>query len=118
MIFDLPTIVTIIGILSTVIGSTVAIMRKFNKLETRVASLESKIEPFWNLVKQNLGKLLTTNPSGRVLNILEKGDKITIEEITFAKKHIKKQFENGPESKRTNLIFVLWYLEFMEKEIK
>lgn len=100
---------------------TTLVMRfeaRFNKLSLKIASLEQKIEPFWEIVKSNVSKLFTENPSAELLAILDRADTLTKEEILQAKLEFEKEMLEADPSKRFNYLLAIWRLDTASNEKK
>jgi len=49
------------------ISDTSGIDKRMDSLEARVVSLETKIDPFWNVICRNLPNLISSNPPSKEL---------------------------------------------------
>ena len=105
-----------VGILTTVVGIFIRTERRFGRLEGRMASIESKFEPFWNLIRTNLGNLLTTNPNEEIIEQIQHIESLPLSDVKHIKAQLLDEMETIPVPNRTNIILVLWYVETVEHD--
>ena len=95
---------TIFGMISVIIVLVIRFEARYNKISTRLTALEQKIEPFWEIIKNNLAKLFTENPSKALLDKLDKVETLTIEELQEAKKEFETEMKVVDPSKKINYL--------------
>jgi len=103
-------IATAIGVTVTLVGIVIRVERRFGNMERRLFTLETKIEPFWDIVKSNLPKLFSSNPNRELLKKLQAG-KLTHKEAHKLKCELEEEMEKKPRSQRANYLLALWLLE-------
>lgn len=102
---------TLLVFVSVIIGLVIRFEMRFNKISIKLATLEQKIEPFWEIVKSNVSKLFTENPSKLLLEKLDRADSLTKKEIDQAKLEFKEEMDSVEPSKRFNYLLALWRLD-------
>lgn len=97
--------------ISVIVGLVIRFEMRFNSLSVKLAALEQKIEPFWEIVKSNVSKLFTENPSKVLLEKLDRADSLTKKELDKAKLEFEKEMNAVEPSKRFNYLLAIWRLD-------
>lgn len=101
----------LLAIISVIVGLVIRFEMRFNKLSLKINAVEQKIEPFWEIIKNNLPKLFTENPSKELLDTLDKADSLTKKELDQAKLEFEEEMKTVEPSKRFNYLLALWRLD-------
>ena len=99
------TLVTIIGLIVSV---ALYNERRFNRLENRLTSLETKVMPFWDLLKKNMPHLLSNivkNPSPLSCNNPEK---MSVTQLKSLKGYLENQIAKSEY--KSDVILALVYI--------
>jgi len=126
---ELVDIATIIGIISTIVGLICVAIKverrlgkmesyaeiRFGNVESRIQTLESKIEPFWGLIKNNLPRLLSQNPNKQILTKLKRTETLSITELVDVEEKLQREMEIAPLNRRANFLLVISYLQSIRK---
>ena len=96
---------------SVIVGLVIRFESRCNKLSIKLVALEQKIEPFWEIVKGNVSKLFTENPSKILLDKLDRAESLTKKELDRAKLEFKKEMDTVEPSKRFNYLLAIWRLD-------
>lgn len=113
---DMFEIATIVGLAITIFTIVIRLEKRFGDIDKRVVSLENKIEPFWEIIKNNLSKILIGNPTKEILEQINKGDKLTKKEIDNIKIKLTEEMNKTDIPQKINFLFALWYLETLGRE--
>jgi len=108
---DIKFLSIVLPLLSIVIGLIIRFEIRFNKLSIKLTVLEQRVEPFWEIIKNNVSKLFTENPSAALLEKMNIIDTLSIDELTEAQKEFEEEMETVDSSKKINYVMAIYMIK-------
>jgi hypothetical protein len=108
---DIKFFSIVLTFISVIVGLVIQFNIRFNRLSVKISALEQRIEPFWEVVKNNVSKLFTENPSAKLLEKMDRIDSLSKDELSECKKEFEEEIEQVEPSKRMNYILTISMIE-------
>jgi len=123
MIEMIVIVVSVTGLMITIVGIAVRNERRFGQINSRLTKLEAKVEPFWAALTKNLPKMFK-NPDPRMSNMIANANNLSVSEIEALQKEIEQnlKFASKPKTHKAHVkglfkhILALGYLEVIKQE--
>jgi len=126
---ELSSITAIVGVVATIVSLVIVALRferrlgnmdkdsveRYGDINTRLQGLEIKILPFWELIKGNLPRLLSPNPTKDILDKIERAETLSLSELIIIERKLRDDMGKVPINERVNFLLVLCYVRSIIK---